>query len=124
MSYQVYRILYTSLPRNHHGVFVECNTDQSGQLFHVTGSIHDGMRYEVKQARKPEESRQFHSKERIGSVLIADFKHINAILKNIAPPKKQYHRGNRLNPHEPLRRCQEWTTEAIKALKSSGVVKD
>lgn len=110
MSYTVYRVSYTGAPRNHKGIFVESKADKSGQLFHVTGNIQQGMRYETKSARRPEDSATFHSKARLGVVQFADFEGIDIALENIPPPKKQYDGPKRINPKEPLRRCQEWTT--------------
>lgn len=37
MSYSVYRVAYGGLPREHHGIFVELNDDQSGFIFQVVG---------------------------------------------------------------------------------------
>lgn len=40
----------------------------------------------------------------------------------IQPPKKQFDGPRRRYLDEPIRRCQEWTAEAIQALTSAGVL--
>jgi len=55
-------------------------------------------------------------------VTIANYPRVEEICDSIAPPKKQFERNRRLYPNEPLRRCQEWTVEAIQALTQAGVL--
>jgi hypothetical protein len=68
MSYKVWRISYAGAPRDHHAIFVETEKDQSGQIFQIIGDIQSGMRYETKQAKKPENSASFQAKIFLGSV--------------------------------------------------------
>ncbi|KAJ5343372.1 uncharacterized protein N7506_003196 [Penicillium brevicompactum] len=123
MSYTVYRVSYAGLPRDHHAIFVEMNNDQSGHLFQVTGDIQNGMKHNDKPAKKPEESGTYQSKEFIGRVAAADFARILPTCESIPPPKKQFEGARRLYPKEPLRRCQEWTQEAVNALVNAGILK-
>ncbi|KAJ5367860.1 hypothetical protein N7541_001801 [Penicillium brevicompactum] len=102
MSYNVYRVSYAGLPRDHHAIFVEMNNDQSGHLF---------------------QSGTYQSKEFIGRVAAADFARILPTCESIPPPKKQFEGARRLYPKEPLRRCQEWTQEAVNALVTAGILK-
>ena len=124
MSYNVYRVSYAGLPRDHHAIFVEMNNDQSGWLFQVTGDIQNGMKHNDKPAKKPEESGTYQSKVVIGKVATADFARIKPTCESIPPPKKQFEGPRRLYPNEPLRRCQEWTQEAINALVNAGILKN
>ncbi|PMD40206.1 hypothetical protein L207DRAFT_335439 [Hyaloscypha variabilis F] len=123
MSYQVFLVESLGAPRNHHAIFVETNvTDGSGYVFQVTGNIQTGMDYEVEQRCKPEESHTFMSKSSLGWVDAEGYGRINEICSSIPPPKKQFDGPKKIYPSEPLRRCQEWTQEAVQALRSSGVL--
>ncbi|OAQ58757.1 kinase domain-containing protein [Pochonia chlamydosporia 170] len=48
MSYPIYKVAYLGLPRNHHATFVETDANGGGVVFHVTGDIQNGMRFETK----------------------------------------------------------------------------
>lgn len=120
MSYNVYRVSYAGLPRDHHAIFVEMNNDQSGWLFQVTGDIQNGMIHND----KPEESGTYQSKIAIGTVAPGDFARIKPTCESIPAPKKQFEGPRRLYPNEPLRRCQEWTQETIDALDKAGILKN
>ncbi|KAG5290953.1 hypothetical protein I7I50_00866 [Histoplasma capsulatum G186AR] len=122
MSFEVYRVAYAGLPRDHHAIFVVTNDDQSGHLFQVTGNIQNGMTFEDKPGKKPEESASFQSKVFVGKVSAANFSRVKAICEDIPAPKKQFEGPRRLYPEEPIRRCQEWTTEALEALVNENVI--
>ncbi|CAK4025414.1 Hypothetical predicted protein [Lecanosticta acicola] len=120
--YDVYLVEDLGAPRNHHAIFVETNQDRSVWLFQVTGDIQNGMRHEDKHASEPSTSATFRDKTLIGKVATANFDRIKGICEGIPAPKKQFNGPKRLFPNEPLRRCQEWTKEAIDALLSEGVL--
>lgn len=122
MAYNVYRIAYGGMPRDHHAIFVETNSDETGWLFQVVGNIQEGMRHDDKPAKKPEDSTTFQERTFIGTVTVANFDRIKPICESIPPPKKQFHGPRRLYPQEPIRRCQEWTKEAIDALVEAQVL--
>ena len=122
MPHQVFRVSYAGMPLDHQAIFVETESDGSGQLFEVKGSILDGMRYEQKTEKKPEESMSYQSKILVGMVSTEDIAQIDHICRTIAPPAKQFEGPLRLNPHLPLRRCQEWTADVITQLKTRGIV--
>jgi hypothetical protein len=122
MSYNVYLISYLGAPRDHHAIFVETNPDLSGYIFQVSGDIQNGMYFNHKSAKKPEESASFVSKEYLGKVSKAQYDQIQTTVETIEPPKKQFNGPRRINPQEPLRRCQEWTKDAIQALKDAGIL--
>lgn len=123
MSYNVYRVSYAGLPRDHHAIFVEMNNDLSGHVFQVTGDIQNGMKHNDKPAKKPEESATYQGKEFIGKIAAADFARIKPTCESIPAPKKQFEGPRKLYPNEPLRRCQEWTQEAVNALVNAGILK-
>jgi hypothetical protein len=122
MSYNVYRVAYAGLPRDHHAIFVEMNDDQSGHIFQVVGDIQNGMTHGHKPGKRPEESATYQGKVLIGKVSVANYSRIKPICDAIPPPKKQFEGPRRLYPGEPIRRCQEWTKEAVEALAAEGVL--
>ena len=122
MSYKVYLVSYEGIPREHHAIFFETEEDESGSIYQVSGNIQEGMKHDHKKAKKPENSATFVSKEYLGTTSHANYSLVEEICNNIEAPKKQFERARRLYPNEPLRRCQEWTKDAIQALKSSGVL--
>jgi len=122
MSYNVYLVASSGMPRDHHTIFVEINDDQSGYMFQVTGNIQTGMTHSHKDSEGPELSYTFVSKELIGTVSHDNYWRMEGICDDIPAPKKQFNGPQRIYPREPLRRCQEWTEEAIQALKDTGVL--
>lgn len=122
MPHSVYLVSYVGAPRDHHAIFVETNSDLSGYIFQVTGDIQRGMSFGHKSAKKPEDSASFVAKSRIGTVSETDFARVQSVIEKIPPPPKQFNGPKRINPNEPLRRCQEWTNEAIQALKDEGIL--
>ena len=117
-------ILSTSvgMPRDHHAIFIEETVDGTGHIYQVTGSIQARMAIEIKRTGKPEESAEFWSKTRIGRVAVEDNQRIESVCQSVPAPKKQYDGPRRLYPEERIRRCQEWTAEAIEALWTAGVI--
>lgn len=124
MSYAVYLIIETSIPLDHHALFVETNEagPQTGHVYNVKGDIQNGMVYEEKTTEEPEKSPVFAEKRRIGSVSKEDYPRLIAVCQSLPVPKKQFEGARRLYPKEPLRRCQEWTREAIQALLEAKLV--
>lgn len=125
MSYNVYLVDYIGMPRNHHGIFVETHEsgDKTGYLYQVSGSIQTGMVHEHKRARQPETSSSFGGlKNLLGIVTLDNYQYMRSTCDNIPPPEKQFNGPKRIYPNIPLRRCQEWTNEAIEALISQGVI--
>lgn len=124
MSYAVYLIIETSIPLDHHALFVETNEagPQTGHVYNVKGDIQNGMVYEAKTTEEPGKSPVFAEKKRIGSVSKDDYPRFIAVCQSIPVPKKQFEGARRLYPKEPLRRCQEWAREAIDHLVEQKVV--
>ncbi|KAL2359962.1 hypothetical protein RJZ56_007179 [Blastomyces dermatitidis] len=124
MSSEVYRVAYAGLPRDHHAIFVVTNDDQSGHLFQVAGNIQNGMTFKDKPGKKPEELASFQSKVFVEKVSAANFSRVKGICEAIPASKKQFEGPRRLYPQEPIRRCQEWTTEVIEALVNEHVLEN
>lgn len=122
MSYKVYLVTSVGAPRDHHAIFVETKPDLSGQIFQVTGNIQSGMEYETKTSKQPEESATFQEKTLLGTVTAADYQSIDSVCRSIPAPPKQFEGAKRLYPQQPLRRCQEWTADAIEALRSKEII--
>jgi hypothetical protein len=121
--YPVYLIEYLGAPRNHHAIFVEAEDDGSGTLFHVKGDIQTGMTYETRQtSKKPDLSNTFLSKSQLGWVSVENLSRVDSICRANPPPAKQFNGPKRINKNQPLRRCQEWTSETIGSLEAEGVL--
>lgn len=118
----VYQVIFVGLPRNHHAVFVETQEDESGMLYQVTGNVQEGMNFAFERSNKPAKSATFDSNSLMGKLAREDLDRFEEVCRGVPPPKKQFDRAHRLSPQEPLRRCQEWTTEAIQALRSAGLL--
>jgi hypothetical protein len=86
MTYQVFLVSCAGAPRDHQAIFVETNSDKSGQIFQVTGNIQTGMRYESKPAKRPEESLSFVKKELLGTVTTANYTGIDPACRRNPPP--------------------------------------
>ncbi|KAB5576351.1 hypothetical protein GE09DRAFT_621017 [Coniochaeta sp. 2T2.1] len=125
MSHPVFLIASQGLPRDHHALFIELNhSDGSGQLFHVTGNIQDGMVFETRTPERPEESPTFVEKKFLGWVYGANVGRFEGVCRSNPPPEKQFDGPRRLNPGRKLRRCQEWTAETIRKLQAEGILHD
>jgi hypothetical protein len=122
MSYPVYLVSSVGAPRDHHKIFIKINKGGYGSTFQVTGNIQEGMEYQCNLYERPEDSAAFIEKSYIGTVDEGSICRISQVLENIPPPSKQFNGAKRINPTEPLRRCQEWTNEAIQALKDEGIL--
>ncbi|KKZ64411.1 hypothetical protein EMCG_09599 [[Emmonsia] crescens] len=123
MSYNVYLIISTGMPRDHHALFVESNpATGSGHIYQVTGNVQNGMVFEDKPSEPPDQQPTFHSKTLLGTVRGDYEKAFKDVCLGTEPPKKQFDGPRRLYPTDPIRRCQEWAAEAIRALSSAGVL--
>jgi hypothetical protein len=122
MSYKVYQVSSLGTSLDHQALFVETNTDGSGHVYQVVGDIQNGMSYGHRISTRPEEEVIHIGKQYVGTVSIADFTRVEFVVNTVPRPKKQFDGPKRVNPQEPLRRCGEWTKEAIQALKDAGVL--
>lgn len=122
MSYKVYRVSSTGMPRDHQAIFVETQEDLTGHKYHVTVNIQTGMAFEEKLGEDGEKAATYQSETQIGKVKVENLSRIKEICLSIASLKKQFQGPRRLYPQEPLRRCQEWTAEVVRALVAEKVI--
>lgn len=124
MSYQAYLIIETGIPFDHHAIFIETHEigPQSGHVFNVIGNIQNGMVYEEKSVKNPEDASALSRKEKLGSVAVENYPRLVEVCKEVPVPKKQFQGAKRLYPGERIRRCQEWAAEAVVALGDAGVL--
>ncbi|KAI6801194.1 hypothetical protein KC332_g12646 [Hortaea werneckii] len=74
MSHEIYQADYVGAPLNHQDVFVKMDDEtKSGRLFHVKGSLQQGMAFEEKAAPWLEDSLCYQAMTRLGVVDISDF---------------------------------------------------
>ncbi|KAM3510882.1 hypothetical protein MY11210_005485 [Beauveria gryllotalpidicola] len=122
MQHRVFLSISLGAPRDHHAIFVETEPDGPGTVLQATGNIQNGMAFEVKTKHRPETSPEFLRRELLGWVAAEDLRRVEQVCAGVPPPKKQFEGARRLYPREPLRRCQEWTREAVGALVATGIL--
>lgn len=123
MPLPVYHVEYLGSP-NHEAIFVRLSeADGSGLLFHVIGNIQEGMKYECRSTKRPEDSLSFVGKNQVGWISSSDLQRFKSTCESNPPPAKQFNGPRRIDPRKPLRRCGEWAAESLQALKSNGVLK-
>jgi hypothetical protein len=123
--YRVYHVLDVGV-RSHQSIFIETHElgNSSGHLYHVIGNILQGMKYEDKGVQNPTHSASFEKMSFIGVIVSSDIPRFEAVCQSIEVPGRQLDlRSRRLDPSKPLRRCGEWTADAISALHQQGIVR-
>lgn len=127
--YNVYWVESSGMPRNHVAIFVETHESglDTGHNFQVSGNIQQGMYHNHRPGKKPEEDEQsaFFSKRVIGKPpkSVYDDGQFRRVCDLVEPPPKQFNGPQRLVPRsKPLRRCGEWAGEAVKRLRSEGIL--
>lgn len=124
-TYPVHLLTTLGLPRNHHAILIELTPSNTYHIFQVSGNIQEGMAFNHKQITEaPEHASDFVDKKQIGTILVADLKKVQSIVEDDEPPPKQFDGPRRIRPDVPLRRCQEWTAEAVGRLRERGVLRD
>jgi hypothetical protein len=126
MSYSIYTVeLLGSGPRNHVRLFVETQEDGGGQIFHVVGTILQGMTFETKPEMRPESVVLFvsGSKKYVGRIAQSAMGELEELCRSIPPPAAQVNlNGTRKDPMKPLRRCGEWVEEVIGEAQRRGLI--
>ena len=148
--YKVYKAQYVlglqdpafNETRYHTVVFIETDADGGGYIHHVTGDIAspDGMEYQRKRGRQPEQSDTFHGKTYLGRVRASDYPDVvERLLQSLPrPPRQRRFNPNKMlweqckpdgsyySPHEappPYMKCTEWTEQmAIPTLQQHGLI--
>ena len=77
--------------RYHNVIFVETDSDSSGQILQVVGSIGDadGMEFNEKRGRKPEDSETYVRKHFLGRLQTSDYENVVRLLQTVTPPPRQ-----------------------------------
>ena len=124
-TYKVFTAEYLGSP-NHVGIYVNTDGLKGGQIYHVVGTVLNGMTYETKHSKDPEESATFvpDSMVYVGQISHSDLDRLDQACRAIEPPGKQLRlNGSRIDPSKALRRCGEWVEEVKeKILKEALVV--
>ncbi|KAF9765706.1 hypothetical protein IL306_001973 [Fusarium sp. DS 682] len=124
MSLPVYLVESLGLPRNHQALFIQLDEKtEEGDLFHVVGNVQEGMEFEHRADEVPKHSDTYLGQHYVGYISSSDRKRFKEICQSNPPPAKQFDGAKRINPRQPLRRCQEWTAETIAMLENHGVLK-
>nr|OQO19661.1 hypothetical protein B0A51_10970 [Rachicladosporium sp. CCFEE 5018] len=116
---------------NHIKIFIETheNGTGSGRTYEVTGTIvkgGGGQKYEEDHAAADPANRPEHvagTKLKVGLVREVDLEQFSEVCRSVPTPEPQLNlNGSRMDPSKPVRRCTEWTREAVKALIKSGIL--
>ena len=125
--------------RFHNVLFVETDANGEGRILHVTGAIADlnGMRFEEKVGKRPEDSNTYHRKHYLGRIPADQYGALIQLMHSVpAPPRQRLFDaramrwvqckpdGSLYQPGEavpPYMKCTEWVLDrAIPALQQSG----
>lgn len=125
MSFKVRTDEYLGKPRNHIGISVETDPDKNTRrIFHVVGSIVDGMKYETRLSGPHDEDEGCNlCSALIGHVEPCDMGRFEEVCKAVEVPGAQVGLdGKRKDSTEPVRRDTDWTAEVVHRLLSEGIV--
>ena len=118
--YNVYRVYYWEQPL-HQALFVETNTaDNSGTLYHATGSVADGFDYAEVHGRNPDKSQTFSGKKLLGKLKTTKQQQFIDICKRVpAPGAKEV--ANMIAGIQ-YKDCVWWLEQVLEALEKEGVL--
>lgn len=131
MSFKVYTV--ESLgngPRNHKAIYIETHptaapTAIKGTLYHVTGTILNGMTYDPRDTLDPAHLPEHipGTKKQIATITEANLTRFeNECCLSVPPPQAQVSlSGTRLFPEIPLYRCTEWLDDVEKVAVEKGI---
>lgn len=126
MSYKVYTIEPLGFgPLNHVAIFVETETDGSGLIFHVTGNILSGMKYEKQASDRPDNSTSFiaGSQRLIGTLQKSKLCDFESACESVPVPGAQLKlNGTPKDPSKSTRRCGEWVEDAKAKVIADGIM--
>ncbi|KAE8352301.1 hypothetical protein BDV28DRAFT_4299 [Aspergillus coremiiformis] len=131
MCYNVYTAEYAGHP-NHVAIYIEIEPDavdiiDRGRLYHVTGNLLQGMTYDPRDSKDPQESASFvpDTKIKIGTIAQGDLARFETeCCRAVPPPPAQLTLANkRFDPSKPLYRCGEWVEDVKKLAFEKGIFK-
>lgn len=133
MEYKVYTVQSLGNgERNHIAIYIETEPSApqdavKGHLYHVTGTILNGMNYDPRGTVDPELLPEHiaGSKKQIATIAREDLSRFEAeCCLAVPPPKAQVTLGGkRLYPGEPLYRCGEWLLDVERLSVEKGIFK-
>lgn len=86
--------------------------------------MQSGMHYNHRHSEHPETSPHYVLAEKIfiGDIVAERFDDVQGVIEKVEPPIKQFDGPRRLVKEGEVRRCQEWTREAIALLREEGIL--
>lgn len=131
MSFTVFTAEYAGVP-NHEAIFIETNPaaprmTEAGRLYHVTGNLLQGMKYDPRGSMDPEFSASHvpGTKKKIGTITKEDLARFETECCHAVPaPRAQLTLGGKqLYPGTPLYRCGDWLRDVQKLAFEKGIFK-
>ncbi|GIZ45770.1 hypothetical protein CKM354_000892300 [Cercospora kikuchii] len=126
MSYKVYTIERLGMSSlNHVAIFVGTETDGGGLIFHVTGNILSGMKYEKQVSDRPDNSASFiaGTQRLIGTLQKSKLSDFESACESVPVPGAQLKlNGTPKDPSKPIRRCGEWVEDAKAKVTADGIM--
>ncbi|CAG8894386.1 unnamed protein product [Penicillium egyptiacum] len=131
MSFSVYTAEYLGAP-NHEAIYIEINPtapqmSERGRLYHVTGNLLQGMRYDPRGSFDRELSASYvpDTKKIIGSIAHTDLPRFETeCCRAVEAPRAQLTLGGKqLYPGTPLYRCGDWLRDVQKLAFEKGILK-
>lgn len=131
ISFNVYKVEYVGTP-NHQAIYVETNPTASqtrgGNLYHVSGNLLHGMKYETKTSYNPECSKIYIPRltRKIGIIAQADLpRFVAECCEEVRPPPAQLSPDKkRLGLSHAFYRCGQWLEDVVDLAFAKGIFKN
>lgn len=131
ISFNVYKVEYVGTP-NHQAIYVETNPTapqtRGGNLYHVSGNLLHGMKYEIKTSYNPECSKIYIPRltRKIGTIAQADLpRFVAECCEEVKPPPAQLSPDKkRLGLSHAFYRCGQWLEDVVDLAFAKGIFKN
>ncbi|KAK9847662.1 hypothetical protein MYU51_018409 [Penicillium brevicompactum] len=131
ISFNVYKVEYVGTP-NHQAIYVETNPTASqtrgGNLYHVSGNLLHGMKYEIKTSYNLECSKIYIPRltRKIGIIAQADLpRFVAECCEEVRPPPAQLSPDKkRLGLNHAFYRCGQWLEDVVDLAFAKGIFKN
>jgi hypothetical protein len=100
---------------------------QAKLVFHVVGNILNGMTYERKPAKRPDDSATYvpGSKVLIGTIETTDLERFEMACKSVPVPGAQLKlNGRPKDASKPIRRCGDWVQDVKDKVIADGILRE
>ncbi|CAG7922317.1 unnamed protein product [Penicillium olsonii] len=126
MPLKVYTTESIGAPRNHIAIYIETAPDEdAGWLYHVTGTILNGMDYTPRETPNPAHLPEYvpSSMKQLATIEEDNLdKFVKEVCLAVPPPRAQVTlRGARLYPGTPLYRCGDWLKDVQEMAFQKGI---